>query len=190
MYKCYVFSCLGNCDTFQLSFSVFLTLVSILFTILFTILTYYIIYSLKPKLKIVCAYLEKHSDKIKITVENLGRYNAVNLRIEACAFDIDNKFTFHLKIDHNEFLILPGTKKNQDNTKKFKVIGIAESARDYIDVSIIDEETKETKEANDIRKYLKLLECLEKGKYQLRVRIHSYHEFSGLGKAEEKSFRL
>lgn len=187
MHCCFDFSCLTNCEMTQLSFSVFLTFVSIFASILLTLLTYFIIYSLKPNLKIICACAIKNDDKIKITVENVGRFNAVNVRAEACAYDETPKYTYHLEIDHNEFLIIPGNKRGKDNIKKFKIVNIAESAYDYIEVDYIDNEPRA---ATKFRKYLKLLELIENGTYKLRFRVHSYHEFSGLGKAEEKQFTL
>ena len=150
---CYDLSCWENCDTIQL-----------LCTILLAILPYIILFFiLRPKLKIACAYFDNGTLKIK--VKNKGRFSAVNLRIEACAYDKKQEHTYHFKIDHEDFLILPRGK-----IKIFTVTDVAESARPYY------------KNEND------LMEEIKSGKYQLRVRLHSYHSFSGLGKAEEKIF--
>ena len=138
-------------------------------SILFTVLTYYIIYSLKPKLEIesICI-LDK---AIKVKVVNKGRFDAVNLRIEICAFNSVNNITSHFAVDHTNFLILPSGKKGQGNTKYFKT---NRTSRIYL--------TRNNKKD----KYFSLLEKVQSGKLNVRVRLHAYHSFSGLGRAFEK----
>jgi hypothetical protein len=109
-----------------------------------------------------------NQDKIKIVVKNLGYTNAINIQIEACNYE--GLFTFHFKVDHEDFLILP-RKTAQDNSKTFKVLDASQSA---IDVGY---------------SYQELINNLRSGNHNLRIRLHSSHEFSGFGKAEEQLFR-
>ena len=153
--------------------------IQVTISVLLTVITYLVIFFLKPRLKIVCACLKMDEKKIKIKVENHSWLSsAVNIRIEVCALDPQNNYTYHLKVDHIEFLIMPPKKKNTDNEKVFKVIGIHESAREY------------TAGNTELEKYNRLLNELKLNKLQLRVRLHSYQGFSGFGKAEEKIFKL
>lgn len=172
-----IFNCWDPCQT-----------ISIIITLIVAILPYIILFFiLRPKLKIESACYDKDRNKLKIKVINNGCFSAVSLRIEACAtyYDIVKKknYTFHFKIDHNEFLILSGKLRKQNiNIKTFKISEIAESAKEYLIGSY--------GKMDDEKLFLKIIEDLQSGKYKLRVRIHSFHEFSGLGKAEEKSFML
>ena len=153
--------------------------IQVIISVLLTVITYLVIFFLKPRLKIVSACLKMDEDKIKIKVENHSWLSsAVNTRIEVCAFDPHNKLTYHLKVDHVEFLIIPPKKKNTDNEKVFKVIGIHESAIEY------------TEGNTELEKYRWLLNELKSNKLQLRIRLHSYQGFSGFGKAEEKIVKL
>lgn len=138
-------------------------------SVLITLILTYVVYRLKPSLIISSACWNSRNSQIHITIKNLSRnFDAVNLRIEVAAFDQNARHTFHLTVDHTDFLILPKKKIGLDNEKVFKVIGISKEAMSYLD----ENET---------------LMSLLKNR-QLRVRIHSYHSFSGLGKAEEKIF--
>ncbi len=130
-----------------------------------TLITYMVIYSLKPNLKILKPELD--GTKIHIKIVNEGRFSAVNIRIEVCAYKEDSKKTSHFDTDHKDFLIIPAKKKNTDNTRVFKTIGLLANSE------------------NKYENYDKLIEKLKNKEYKLRVRIHSYHGFSGLGKAEE-----
>jgi hypothetical protein len=136
-------------------------LINIIAAILITITGYWIVYSLKPNLKISKACYDESAKKIRIEVENIGRFNAVNLRIEVCAINCNRTTTNNLTVEQEgSFLILPSGKDvENENHKTFKAI---------VDNEIITE--------------------INSGKKLLRVRIHSYHEFSGLGKAEQKIF--
>ena len=153
--------CWEICDTILLIISFFLA-----------ITPYFVIYSLKPKLKIVSASICKdfNSKKvIKIAIENRGWWaDANNVRIESCAINLNSNLTYHLKLDLEDFLVIPTKSKCRDNIRVFKVINISESAKQYI---------------NNLDDVIKLL---KRGQCRLRVRVHSYHSFSGLGKAEEK----
>jgi hypothetical protein len=115
-------------------------------------------------------------EKLRVKVQNKGKSDAVNLKIEACA--ISDSYTHHLKIDKNDFIILPYEKgkqvKDTSHERIFKIDNIEESAKKY-------EMT-----------YKSLLSDLksEKNNYQIRIRIHASHEFSGFGKAFESIFKF
>lgn len=157
MCACFAFSCWSQCDSLQLTI-----------TIILAILPYFILfYILRPKLDVVSAHIDESGKSIKIKVVNSGRFDAVNTRIEACAIDTDNIYTFHFKIDHNEFLILPKKSKVTDNVKVFN--------------AEIENQHESTES---------LISKLKSGEYKLRIRIHSYNSLSGLGKAEEKIIKL
>lgn len=140
---------------------------SALIAVLVTLLTYVVIYSMKPRLRIAEADLGPGGLLIPIT--NLGRYNAVNVRIEVCAYDETQKHSYHFTLDHADFMIIPSA-GSKDNEKKFKTIDAAESAKHY----------GKTHEC--------LIESIRTGEYNLRVRVHAYHAFSGFGKAQERIF--
>src|SRR5690554_982923 len=102
-------------------------------SIIFAILPYLIIYKLKPKLIIESICI--NDSEIKIKVVNKGRFDAVNLRIEVCALDKINSFTFHFHPDHSDFLILPAQKKQIDNSKTFNFREISKTAFNFVDGS-------------------------------------------------------
>lgn len=140
-------------------------------SILIGVLPYFVIYSLKPKLKIdsICVC----NRTIKIKVLNIGKFDAFNLRIEVCAYDAKEKQTFHFKLDQSDFLILPSKRRNSDNSKIFNTVGISSSAEPFIEGNTQEE------------KLDRLIRYINNG-FKVRVRIHAYHSFSGLGKSFEK----
>ncbi|MFZ4400268.1 MAG: hypothetical protein ACOYO1_09555 [Bacteroidales bacterium] len=156
-----IFNCWDPCQT-----------ISIIITLIVAILPYIVIYSLRNNLEIVCASYDKSEKNLRIKVVNNGRFDAVNIRIEACAYDEENKFTYHFKIDHSEFLNIKGDKKKNDTEKIFKSDSISETAKNYGET------------------FDSLIAKINSDKYKLRIRIHSYHSFSGLGKAIEKELKL
>lgn len=139
---------------------------STLIALLLVLFTYAVIYSLRPKLKIDKYGFEKGGGAVRIPVRNMGRYNAVNIRIEVCALDPDSSRTYHFKVDHPDFLILTGRCSN-DNEKVFKTL---------------DWEDNESPHGYS---HQELINRIQSNEWQLRARVHGYHEFSGLGKAEE-----
>lgn len=145
-------------------------LITVIITIGITLLTYIIIYSLKPNLRIKQAKID--GDKIRVEVVNEGNYSAVNVRIEICAFDKENRFSWHFDTDHKDFLIIPSKCKGRDNEKTFKTIGFI------------------PKPDTSAENYESLIRKLSEKKLELRVRLHSYHSLSGLGSAREKIFTL
>lgn len=144
--------------------------IEFLASILVTIILTYIVYRLKPSLQILNACWDADNKQIKIKIRNLSKsFDAVNLRIEVAVVEPQNRYTYHLNVDHTDFLILPRNKTSLDNEKVFKVTGISDGARIHLD----NNETLQTLMTNR----------------QLRIRIHSYHSFSGLGKVEEVTFK-
>ncbi|MCL2413600.1 MAG: hypothetical protein FWC98_05645 [Bacteroidales bacterium] len=141
--------------------SLILSAIAIIWTSIWTL----ILYKFKPKLKIeVVGGIEKHKIRIKITNEN-RRFDAINLNIEVCT--VKKEETYHLKIDKEDFLILPH--KNSElysNHRIFKA---------------------KWKDKNDRKKGELERKLKEKG-VKLRVRIHSTHSFTGFGKAEGECF--
>lgn len=139
---------------------------SLVVTIILTIIIYY----LKPRVRINCACYDSNINVIKINVENNGYFDAVNLRLEACAFNKDSRQTIHLKLEQFEFLILPN-KKSEDNSKIFKIISVEDFSQQY-------------------GSYEEIIENIRNNNWQLRIRLHSYHSFSGFGKAEERILKV
>jgi uncharacterized membrane protein len=145
-------------------------IIGVLVPFLITILTYIVIYSLKPNLKIQNALIEDST--VRIEIINKGRFDAVNIRVEICAFDEVKRHSYHFITDHKDFLVIPSGHKGRDNEKVFKTIRFRK--------------TSDTKHET----YDSLIVKLREKELRLRVRLHSYHSFSGLGKAEEKFFDL
>jgi len=143
---------------------------SIIWTCVWTFVWTWILYLLRPNLLIES--VQEKDDKLKINIINSGRSNAVNLKIEACV--IKNGFTYHLKLDVNDFIILPPKKKTESDAhyRIFKIDDISDSATEYTNFTEIMQ--KLTEEGSD---------------YILRVRLHANHEYSGFGKAFESKFK-
>lgn len=144
-------------------------IVATLIALLLVLLTYAVIYGMKPKLRIGSATLDTANGPIRIPITNEGRHNVINIQVEACAYDRVNKYTYQFELDHPEFLILPST-RSDDNLKVFKTLGLAESATPYQ------------------YSYEQLIAKIKGSEFQLRVRLHGFHEFSGLGKAKERIY--
>jgi len=126
----------------------------------------FIVYSLKPNLKIHKPSVEVINSRpvIFVPVENCSPYfKATRIHLEV-AF-INSEFTYHLKTDVNDFAYIP-RKKEGDNIRKFKAYQLNEFLTEcYPDIQFAD---------------------LIKSKLEIRVRIHATHPFSGLGKCYEK----
>ena len=137
-------------------------LVSLAISIAWTFFLFFSDY-FKPNLKIELGDVEKSMIKVKVT--NKGYKSAINLRVECCFFNIEEKFSYHLELDKVDFLLLL---KGDDRV--FKMEDITENAKKYnktFDELITEFETK---------------------KCSIRVRVHAYHENSGFGKAFEQRF--
>ena len=141
-------------------------LISVLSAIFLTILV--VCYYLQPETKLDFNCILINDRIISVNVTNKGRFSAVNVRIEICALDQPKGYTYHFDVDQSELLIIPSKKHGRDNSKIFKVIGFTPSIE-------TEDETYES-----------LMDKVKKNQYKLRVRIHGYHSFSGLGKAFEK----
>lgn len=136
----------------------------------------FILYILKPNIKITSADLDKTSTKkesvLKIKVKNKGCSDAVNLKFEVCIVT-ELGSTYHLSSDRDEFLILPASKNNDVASRDFKIRGLSDSASHY---------------GTD---YESLISNLTKNgsPLSLRVRVHACHSYSGFGKAFEQNFK-
>lgn len=115
--------------------------------------------------------------KIKITVRNNGKFNANNIKIEACFMNKENQ-TFHLISDLESFVILPSNYKwflfipykslRKDSQRVFQIREFHPSAFQYL-------------EKRNLNYFIE-------GEYSLRVRIHAEHSFSGFGQSFEQIF--
>ena len=130
-----------------------------------------ILYTLKPNL--IIESVKKEGDELKINVVNKGCFDAINLKIEACIVQSDN-YTYHLKIDKDDFIILPSYKKRNftENLRTFKIDDILPSALKHSNYQEIIKKLTEDGE-----------------NHLLRVRLHANHEYSGFGKAFESKFK-
>ena len=150
-------------------------------TFIVPFLTYLIIQKLRPRLGIDS--LSINQSNLKVKVFNKSRFfDSNNLRIEICIYDKMNGFTYHFEPDHIDFLILPckGFFGKRDNSKTFVSRKPSDSAILYFN----NDENNFT----DEEIFSRMFEMYKKDGYSLRVRCHSYHSFSGLGKSFEKIF--
>lgn len=147
-------------------------LLGILLAIFSTIIT---IRFFRPNVAIGIPYFE--SERLKIPIKNLSTKNdATNIKIEAAG--VLNEFTYHLKCDRYDFLLLPKfdlNKSDKPYERKFHAIDIDDYTKDI---------ASNCKNLNDF------IELLKEEKAYLRVRIHANHEFTGFGKSFEKMFKL
>lgn len=134
---------------------------SIIVTILWTLILFFRLF--KPIIKIEEVTLNGKILKVKVINADTKR-NAVNLKLEACFIGDNN--TFHLKIDLEDFIMLP-----PNDHRKFKISGLGESALDFD------------------KTYEELLMICKAGELFFRVRVHANHENSGFGKAFEGTFK-
>ena len=139
---------------------------SIFFSVILVLITYVIIYKLKPNLSIESASINEDTNKLMIKVENKGLFSAVNIQFEACSVlqrEDNDDTTKYFNFDKVNLLILPSinNKNYSDNFRHFKT-------KDILDKD-------ELEKLSNMDRYL-------------RVRVHAYHSFSGLGKAFEKNF--
>lgn len=110
-----------------------------------------------------------------MTVRNTSKcFVAVNLRIEM-AVVLENE-TFHFDLDRQDFLML----------SKNKNIPNGPQERTYHAFKVADYTTLIAPNCVSIEDLLRLL---ENDSAFLRVRVHSYHEFTGFGKAFEATFK-
>ena len=138
----------------------------------FSIFWALLIYSLRPKIKIGLPEISTVDNKsISIPVSNLSSISKVTrLLIEVAVIEND-KFTYHLKTDIQEFAFLPSKKKGEDAKRVFKAFVPSDYLSEILNYD-----------------YEKVVEILKNPKTKLRVRIHASHSFSGLGKSFENHF--
>ena len=148
-------------------------LISLSSGLVVAIITYVLLFSTRPKLEIK-NNLEIFDKDISFSIINKGQSKALNIKLEACAVYklYENQFqTFHFKIDHFDFIMIDAPKGKNDNSKRFKIKGLSESALQYN------------------TSYEEILENLIEQKAILRIRFHAVHEISWLGKGFEENFK-
>jgi hypothetical protein len=130
----------------------------------------------KPKIRIEIPQI--NSGIIKIEVTNLSKcFMATNLRIEAAA--VNGNFTYHLDFDRIDFLMLAKNKTYLNCETPYSRTYHAHDVNEYTKAIAPN--------CSNISDFIKLL---EKQDYNLRIRVHAFHEFAGFGKAFESKFKL
>ena len=110
---------------------------------------------------------------IRIPVQNLGRYSALQVEIEACVLTKNTtNYTYHLQADFSRFLMIPGTMIADDNERVFIFHELAPPTLRYI------------------RDVEAAIELLRQDNSVLRVRLYGTHAISGLGRGYEYKFKL
>jgi len=149
--------------------------ISILSSLFASALTYLIVLSLRPKLKINPLPLNG-TDRLQFSIENLGKYDAYNIQVEACAYYQGNaksrNQTYHLEVATSQFLILPSKSTDPDFSKIFYSNSLKIST---LELGVV---------FNDI------ISDLTNDKCQFRIRVHAQHSVSGLGRSFQKKFRF
>lgn len=151
-------------------------------TFLVPFLSFLIIRLLRPRMRIELIGFSRN--QIKIAVNNSSFISDIHtIQIEICIIEkIGSRyFTYHVKADHSDFLILPcsGIFSKRDSQKIFICTELSESVlrngTEFLVGNAADDLFEEV-----------LLKVQNGGK--LRVRCHGTHAFSGLGRAVEKQF--
>lgn len=139
---------------------------------LLTIVWGFLIFSLKPRLYIKEPEISIHPQlHLKIPVENKSNlFTANKISIEAAVIIGNN--TYHFDIDFKDFVFIPNEKKG-DPVKVFNSYYSNSLTADIFNIDIIQ-----------------LIEFAKSPNAELRVRIHSYHEWTGLGKSKEQLFQF
>ncbi len=131
------------------------------------------IYFLRPKVAINTpkVFQENNRNIISVPIENLRTLSrASRISIEIAVVNGDT--TFHFVTDVNDFAFIPKKKKGQDNVREFK----AYEVNGYL-INVLH------------KKYVDVYNILIEPSAELRVRVHTTHSFSGLGKAIEARFK-
>lgn len=123
----------------------------------------FILYLLKPNIKIVS--FSKDNNKYKLKVQNNAHSNAVNLKIEICSINLDstNNITKHFDLESDDFLILP--KKGNKTSDNFRYFALTANSTTELSKKLQNDST-----------------------LKLRVRLYACHAYSGFGKAFECFF--
>jgi len=139
---------------------------------LISVIWAFYLYSFRPKLIIeIPSFSDQNANAIKIPVKNISkRRKATRIKLEVSVID-KNHYTYHLLTDSDDFCFLDTYHLN--NTREFK----AYKASDYLVTNLA-------------MNYSQILQILNLTESKLRVRLYSIDSFSGLGKTEEKLFKL
>jgi len=145
----------------------------------------FLIYFLRPGLKISIKKQENINDQIKITVENLNStYSLNNIKIEACLIasrTINGRVkqqTCHFRLNLDSFIMLKEKNQVDDGYERSFTITELMEPDEFIDFN--------GRTINN-KNYIEALQSNEN--YLLRVRVHGYHALSNLGKAYEQNFK-
>jgi hypothetical protein len=168
---CYkLLECINVFDLISLLLGVFLS----------EITTIYIIKFFRPKICLGIPIIKDFKSPkpyLIIPVKNIDKKNkAVNIKIEAAA--VLRGFTYHLKFDRYEFLILNELSNLENDTQ---------NERKFHAFDIEDYTQRIAQNCQNLDDFIMLLE--NENSY-LRVRVHANHEFTGFGKAFEARFKL
>lgn len=139
---------------------------------LLTIVWGFFVFSLKPNLYIKEPEISDNRQlHLKIPIENKSRFFTANkISIEA-AVVIDKNDTYHFEIDFKDYVFIPNENKG-DPIKVFNSYYPNSLTAGIFTIDIIQ-----------------LIEFAKSPNAELRVRIHSYHEWTGLGSSKEQLFK-
>jgi hypothetical protein len=156
------------CNSFECS-----DWVMLLLGFLLTIVWGFFIFSLKPNLYIKEPEISNnHKLHLKIPIENKSRFSTANkISIEAAVVTGEND-TYHFDVDFKDFVFIPNKKKG-DPVKIFNSYYPNSLTANIFTISIIQ-----------------LIEFSKSPDAELRIRIHSHHEWTGLGSSKEQLFKF
>lgn len=155
------------CNSFECS-----DWVMLLLGFLLTIIWGFFIFSLKPNIYIEEPEISDNPQlHLKIPVKNKSKcFTANKISIEA-AVVIGENDTYHFDIDFKDFVFIPNKKKG-DPVKVFNSYYPNSLTANIFNINIIQ-----------------LIEFSKSPNAELRIRIHSYQEWTGLGKSKEQFFK-
>ncbi|MEI8204894.1 MAG: hypothetical protein WCH34_17875 [Bacteroidota bacterium] len=143
----------------------------------------FLMYTMKPKLKIHPPAFAEDMNSLKFKIENTRAFSyAINLKIEVALIEKreEDKFTtYHFELDREEFLILPSKDK-----RCFQTNEITKSTLEVLKRKNPDFANKNCKDAYNIL----VCKMKENSDIYIRIRIYAQHEYSGFGKAFEGRF--
>jgi hypothetical protein len=145
----------------------------LLFGFFLSILWSIFIFKLRPKLYINKPEIGKNPKAhLIIPIENKSLFFSSNKISIEVALLIENEFTYHFDMDFKDFILIP-TACNTESIRKFKSYNPLPLTQELYNVTI-----------DDLLKYLKSNDS------KIRVRVHAYHELTGLGKSFEQKFKF
>ena len=146
-----------------------------LLSIVVSFIVPFLLYTLKPKLKIEKLELGVLNDiKVKVINQRCCSH-AINVNIEMCLIN-KAKETYHLEIDKGAFLIIPRkkNKEKEDNWRYFKAVDLCKT-------------TKERYWEKDFASFIR--EMVKVQGATIRIRVYATHSLTGFGRARSKRFQ-